>query len=351
MSLGKEIGLCKAALLYGDAVTLYSPNALLLASVERLGNANPDERIELLRAFFPIVRPEAGSETLGVIDELSRLRKARRRTREELQLVMQLEHMLKHEWRGLEETAARLLEDASAHELIPAMRAGLLELHPLVEANSDIDTDSLVEGLVARAGEVLANNAMYPLLDDTIGDLVRSGLSEGIFEMLPRSGAHARQAGAAAGFFEMLPSFPQAQIDEVLDIRKELENPLVRFRGALAELTITMQAEAHDEDFAEELRDLWIAKVEPSMQEIRDLIKQHGLLRELVGQLTSARDMAATGIALAVAKEIHAPDILAFGTAVTLPTMRAAWERNQVRRMAQGHQFYFLHGVQERLEQ
>jgi hypothetical protein len=65
MSLGKEIGLCKAALLYGDAVTLYSPNALLLASVERLGNANPDERIELLRAFFPIVRPEAGSETLG----------------------------------------------------------------------------------------------------------------------------------------------------------------------------------------------------------------------------------------------------------------------------------------------
>ena len=52
VSLGNEIRLCRAALLYGDAVTLYSPNALMLASVERLGNATGDERIELLRAFF-----------------------------------------------------------------------------------------------------------------------------------------------------------------------------------------------------------------------------------------------------------------------------------------------------------
>jgi hypothetical protein len=323
----------------------------MLASVEQLGNATPDERMEYMRAFFPIVRPEAGPEVLEKLDQLAALRKARRRTPDELKLVIQLEHMLKHEWRGIEETAAQLLEDARAHELIPAMRAGLLELHPLVDANSDMSGDSLVEGLVACAGEVLANNSMYPLLDDTMGDVVRSGLSEGIFEMLPRTGAHAKQAGAAAGFFEMLPTFPRAQIDEVLDVRRELENPLIRFRGALAELTISMQAEAHDEDFSEELQDLWITKVKPAMQEIRDLIEQHGLLRELIGQLTSARDIAATSIALAAAKEIHAPDILAFGTAVALPTMRAAWERNKARHAVQGHQFYFLHGVQERLKQ
>jgi hypothetical protein len=61
--------------------------------------------------------------------------------------------------------------------------------------------------------------------------------------------------------------------------------------------------------------------------------------------------MAAAGIALAAAREIHAPDILAFGTAVAIPTMRAAWERDEAGRAVQGHQFYFLHGVQQRLEQ
>ena len=38
--------------------------------------------------------------------------------------------MLKREWHGIEETAAQMLDQAGAHELIPAMRSGLLELHP-----------------------------------------------------------------------------------------------------------------------------------------------------------------------------------------------------------------------------
>jgi hypothetical protein len=213
-----------------------------------------------------------------------------------------------------------------------------------------MSTGSLVKGLVTRVGEVLADGATYPLLDDGLGDLVRAALSEGLFEVLPRAGVHARQAGAAAGFFEMLPSFPLAHIDEVLDIRKELEGPLKRFRGALAELTASMDAGAHDEAFVGELRDLWVTKVEPAMQEIRDLVNQHSFLRELIGQVTSAKDVAATGIALAAAKQIHAPDILAFSTAVALPTMRAAFEREKARCAVQGHQFYFLHGVQQRLE-
>jgi hypothetical protein len=95
VSLGNEIRLCRAALLYGDAVTLYSPNALMLASVERLGNATDDERIELLRAFYPIVEPDAGPAVLEALDQLMGLRTRRRRTREELQLVVRLEQMLK----------------------------------------------------------------------------------------------------------------------------------------------------------------------------------------------------------------------------------------------------------------
>jgi hypothetical protein len=323
----------------------------MLASVERLGNATAKERIELLRAFLPIIQPEAGPALDQALDRLMRLRRARRRTPEELQLVMQLEYMLKQEWRGIEETAAQLLEDAGAHELIPAMRSGILELHPLVEDDSDLSGDSVVEGLVARAGEVLSNGTMYPLLDDAMGEFVRAGLREGLFDVLPRAGVHAQQAGAAAGFFEMLPNFPLARIDEILDIRRELESPLHRFRRALAELTASMEVAAHDEAFSEELRDLWITKIEPAIQEIRDLINQHSFLRQLIGQVTSAKDMAATGIALAAAKEVHAPDILAFGTAVALPIMRAAWERNEASDMVRGHQFYFLHGVQERLEQ
>src|SRR5829696_5065365 len=58
--LSTEIQLCKAALLYGDAVTLYSPNALMLGSVEQLATADIEARIGFMRAVMPVLNPEQG---------------------------------------------------------------------------------------------------------------------------------------------------------------------------------------------------------------------------------------------------------------------------------------------------
>lgn len=348
--LSREIRLCRAALLYGDAVTLYSPNALMLGSLEQLGGADDDGRMAFMRTVLPILQPDRGQEFIEAWDGLNQLRRKRHRTPDELRLVIALRQQLKQTWAELAEVIGQLLETAGAHELVPALQSGLLELHPILEAGMSVADDLMIKGLVARTGEVLADSTMYPLFDDAMGDLVRAGLQQGMFTIPPRTGVHARQAGAAAGLFEMLPSFPMAHVDEILDIRAELEGPLVRFRGALAELAVGMQADAHDEGFREELDDLWVAKVAPALREIHDLIGQHTYLRELANRLTNAgQTLAAAGLGVVMAKGAHAPDLLALGTAMAIPAIRAEWERRNVRREVQRHQFYFLYGIQDRL--
>jgi hypothetical protein len=351
--LSTDIRLCKAALLYGDAVTLYSPNALMLGSVEQLATTDTEARIDFMRSVMPVLNPEQGPELVANLDAFARMRRKRRRTRQELLAVMRVEQGFAREWNRVAEVAGQLLEDAGAYELVPALRSGLLEVHPLVErdsgSNGEFD-DAVIQGLMARTGEVLADTRAYPLFDDMMGDVVRAGLQEGLFRLPARTRTHARQIGTAAGLFEMLPTFPMAHVEEVLDARRELEITLAQFRGALIELTEVMAADALDEDFSEAVADLWVAKVEPAMAEIRELIRQHSYLRQLADRATANTGLAGAGLGLLVADNVHAPDLLAVGAGVAVAALRAAHDRWSARQAIRGQQFYFLHGVSERLD-
>jgi len=351
-ALSSEIRLCKAALLYGDAVTLYSPSAVMLGGVEQLATADTTARISFMRAVVPVLDPEHGPELVANLDNFTRMRRKRGRTPQELLAVMKVEREFAREWNHVAEVAGQLMEDAGAYELVPALRSGLLEVHPLVERDStpnDDFGDGVIEGLITRTGEVLADTRAYPLFDDMMGDLVRAGLQEGLFRLPSRTRTHARQIGTAAGLFEMLPTFPMAHVEEVLDARRELETTLAQFRGALVELTEAMAAEALDEDFGEAVADLWVAKVEPAMAEIRELIRQHGYLRELTDRATANTGLAGAGLGLLVADKVHAPDLLAVGAGVAAAALRAARDRWSAQQAIRGQQFYFLHGVSERL--
>jgi len=352
--LSAEIRLCKAALLYGDAVTLYSPNAFMLQGFDQLATADTGARISFMRAVVPVLDPEHGAELVAGLDTFEGLWRKRRRAPHELLAVAQLERAFAREWNQVAEVAARILEDAGAYELVPALRSGLLEVRPIVEGNLDLSDDlddEVIEGLMARTGEVLADTRTYPLFDDMISDIVRAGLREGLFHLPTRTSTHARQVGAATGLFEMLPTFPVAHVEEVLSARRELETTLARFRGALTEITQAMAAEALDEDFSEALADLWVAKVEPAMAEIRELIRRHGYLRELADRATANTGLAGAGLGLLVANRTHAPDLVALGTGVAAAAIRAARDQWSARQAIRGEQFYFLYGLNERLAQ
>ena len=79
----------------------------------------------------------------------------------------------------------------------------------------------------------VSNSSTFPLFDDLSNNLIKSAIEEKIITLNKSSEFEAKHAKLAGNLLIALPSFEFATTDEILDIRKELEKPLVRFRSKL----------------------------------------------------------------------------------------------------------------------
>jgi hypothetical protein len=79
-----------------------------------------------------------------------------------------------------------------------------------------------------------------------------------------------------------LPSFEQASIDEIIDIRTELDNPLTRFRGAVIKFSDQIRSASWDQDFTSDAETVFHKEVKPSVLEIEEAIKSNRYLDSLL---------------------------------------------------------------------
>ncbi len=90
-----------------------------------------------------------------------------------------------------------------------------------------------------------------------------------------------------------LPLFDAASVGEILDISREFDRPLVRFRGAVMEFSEGMRASGWDPDFAGDAEAILVREVAPAVQEIEDTVRDNNLLAELWPRLTRPQDWGA----------------------------------------------------------
>jgi hypothetical protein len=107
--------------------------------------------------------------------------------------------------------------------------------------------------------------------------------------------------GVASEFITRVPTFPQASVAEILDIRGELSAPLARFRAAVGRFATGVASGAHDADFAAEVADFYLEEVEPALQEIREAVESNAYPKRLIGA-ASAHSIFATTTPAADAK-------------------------------------------------
>ena len=79
-----------------------------------------------------------------------------------------------------------------------------------------------------------------------------------------------------------MPTFENATISEVLDIRKELERPLTRFRRAVINFSQGIKSAAWDSDFLLEAENTYIRDVKPALLDIEESIKSNKFLTALL---------------------------------------------------------------------
>jgi hypothetical protein len=92
---------------------------------------------------------------------------------------------------------------------------------------------------------------------------------------------NAKEISLAVDLFARLPTFETASIDEILDIRRELNSPLIAFRSQVIELADQIHAAPWDKDFPREAERLVRRGIEPAILHLEEDIRSNRLLSKL----------------------------------------------------------------------
>jgi len=350
LSLETELRLIKPALLYGDRVTLYSPATSLVAMAAAIGELSEGERVDFLAQVIPAVSPDSSHETLLILNTYRELRRTRRRSREQILLVERVRSQLDAAWDMIRDRMEQMVTASGANELVPAMEAGLLDVDVLLKGEADFSPDRLLQEFLDRLAQSLTGDVAYPLFDDKAGSLVGSHVAEGLIVPTQSADARGRQVAAAAALMSRLPAFPGATVSEVLDIREELQDPLVRFRAAMVAVTRSLATRSYDVAFAGEVEQTYVDKVGPALLEISEAIQANRYLRQLLGQATTDMKTILTGVlTFGLTRTSDMAPLIAGGAAATTAAVTAAWNAAAERRRIRQHWFYLLYETQRLL--
>lgn len=351
--LGRDVELLKPALIYGDRIRLISPTAAMLQGIAGFAYAEGDQRIQVLRQAFEAWGPEKLHEVDVVERVYTRLKRTgKKRTREELQALMSLESTIDGMFKEIQQKVEQMLVDARADELASAMETGLVEIEPLLKTEQPaIDfTDEMINTFIAKLHDVLIKGQAFPLFDDETGNVINLQVQEGVFAPNAAATSHGKQIGLASGLLSALPAFPRASVPEIIDIREELRDPLIRFRAAVSSMATTIDAASFEPDFGPEVNDLFHREVAPALLEIKEAIQANSNLRQLTKAALADTSSQIVGVlSLGVASQTAIPELAALGATSVTAVARAAWEQRQETGRIHQHQMYLLHRSQELL--
>jgi hypothetical protein len=367
-----ELDLLKAALLYGDDVTLLSPVTTMFLRVEGLEKFSPREQIELMRRVAPILMPDedvaAFQAGIAEVDDLLRSTTGGGSTGQQWLRAGLLQRFAPVQ-RMLFEAVQKITDDAGIDQLARARAQGLLKIENadpgdamdlLVscilsaklaesgERNADGHTAGLVDTFVDKLSKHLSSGREYLIFDEPIANLTQAAIREGLFTPAKGPAGRCAQAMTASGLLGRLPTFPTATVEEIIDIRSELAPSLAQFRSAMVTISKSFSSAAWETDFEDEVHDAWVESVLPAVESVDASVKDNSSLLSLASGITGAANAAYPGLAIVgTGLGGHLGAVAAVGGALAgvAPILEAVRGRKRADSEIRMQPFYFLYGV------
>jgi hypothetical protein len=354
LNLENDLRLIKAALLYADHATLYSLTTSAIFSILAVGQLDERRQLDLLESVIPVLKPgPEGEELVASIRGLRPVLFGKRLARGQVFAQARFMERLRRHRDQMRVTAEGVAEKAGALGVLSALQTNLLEVR-MFNAG---DTAAAVREFVDVMGRTVDDPSTYPLFDDQTGNLVRLGIAEGKMTPSAAAVARGRHSTLAANLLQRLPTLDGASVDELIDIRRELERPLVAFRGGILRFSEDVSSAAWDDDFLAEAQVVFDRDVLPAVREIEEQVASNAYLRALLRKVSAKESMvvpAGSGLALALSAASAIPAIatVAAGVATVAAAGTAAglaydeWRRERTR--IEHNQMFFYYGAAKR---
>lgn len=296
--LTEDLRLVKAAILYGDKAKLCSMASSCVLSMKRFGQMSADQQFDLIVSIVPFLMKDEDElkHSMGLIELYKQTVGKKHKGAREYQLQAEMKRAIKKLWEDSIEKNTKLMQPEATRGLEKAISEGLLEVHffdrfkDTSETVRNLVNDSLAndENIHAMMYEYLGmiagavqNGETYPMFDDATGGMLKAVVNAGGMMTSSASIAQGKQSALAADLLKRLPVFNEATVHEVIDIRRELARPLIRFRGAIIGYADKIKSASWDKDFTVEAEQVFRRDLEPTVLEIEDAVNSNQSLLAL----------------------------------------------------------------------
>lgn len=216
---------------------------------------------------------------------------------------MKLKRIINESWAELRESLLEILSKSGIEGLEDAYDTGLLEIgrHPLGDANSF--SEQFIIDFVDKLNTSVLSGKTYPIFDKRVADIIRLRNDGNCIEntTIEQVNKRMRHGTLTFDFLNRLPSFDLAKINEIMDIRKELFVPLIKFRSLMLTFSSEINSDVWQDAFLIEVEDKFRQEIEPVLQEIEELCETNKYLKELRGQVLQNWEMPASTLGLTIA--------------------------------------------------
>lgn len=376
LDVAPELELVKAALLYGDKVTLISPATTMLLRAEGLQRFNALQVVELMHRIAPallpddeaaafergvpeierLLRPPVRGGLLGdqflrptILEGLAPYQRILSRTVEDLTAQTGIDQLARARREGLVQ-----IENADPGDEIELLASCLIsvKLHETGQRHENPQTHRLITTFIDRLSKYLSSGKQYLIFDRPIAELTEAAIREDIFTPAKGPTGLCAQAMTASGLMGRLPTFPKATMDEVLDIRSELAPSLTKFRGVMVTVSKNFTSAPWQSAFEDELHDAWIETVHPAIEAIEESVRENHSLLAMAADYVGAANTSLPGLALVAAGLLgHADVAQALGGVLSgvAPLLQVLRDRRSERNAIRMQPFYFLYQAEEAL--
>ena len=281
LDLTQEMNYVKSALLYADQVTLISPMAYLFHQfTDEKNSLNEKNAIKLFYKILPLIKekdPNTYNSFYPVLNELSKIVNGKQYNSLPYVKKIQIKSQLKSYSQDFSKLMFSFIGNENADDLDSLIRHGQVKIESF--NNSITDVDRCVLEYYNKLKVALKSS--YPLFDEQSNDLMKAALESNIINVSPTDKRKITHAGLADNYIQRLPSFSEATIDELIDIKSELSQPLIRFRSKMISYSDSLQSMPWDNDFEKECDLLYDKEVAPALLEIEECTKDNSFIKNL----------------------------------------------------------------------
>lgn len=281
LDLTQEMNYVKSALLYADQVTLISPMAYLFHQfTDEKNSLNEKNAIKLFYKILPLIKekdPNTYNSFYPVLNELSKIVNGKQYNSLPYVKKIQIKSQLKSYSQDFSKLMFSFIGNENADDLDSLIRHGQVKIESF--NNSIAYVDRCVLEYYNKLKVALKSS--YPLFDEQSNDLMKAALESNIINISPIDKRKITHAGLADNYIQRLPSFAEATVDELIDIKSELSQPLIRFRSKMISYSDSLQSMPWDNDFEKECDLLYDKEVAPALLEIEECTKDNSFIKNL----------------------------------------------------------------------